>query len=843
MRHPHPTRFSPAPLALAAAIVLGAPALANAQAVADTQPIAISIAAQPLGDALNELAAAVGTPIAFSQALVAGKTSPTVKGTLTAQQALAQLLAGSGLAAHQEGGIIVIIRSATPNTETESTLPAVKVMAQSVRDAVTEGSASYAASAATIAKGNQRLKDIPQSVSVMTRQRIEDQNLETLSEVLEQTPGITLTQTGNAMAEGRSGSFSARGYQLENYMINGAPVNSGDNWAGDMLVNGSSGIYDRVEVLRGAAGLLVGNGTPGAVVNLERKRPLEQNQIGLLLSAGSWNKYRGEVDISRVLTQSGNVRGRMVMSYEDSARFWKLTNSTNPLAYGVLDIDLTDRTTLSFGGLYEKYRETSPWAPMTRGEVFPGGWEYLGQRDNPAGRDWTYYQKETKEYFATLEHRFNDRWKSKTNLTHQTQTSDFLLHAVYVSSGEYPNYPVSDRNGLQALYRKPSDVTNIAIDSNIVGDFDLFGKTHELVLGANWFNTEKNLYTNVYYPWRDQHGTVIDIRESFNNGSYLPKPEIPDNARRGNPVDDSRYGVYSTLRLTLADPLKLILGARLSYYDYEQRDWATGIKTADRHVDAELTPFAGIVYALNKQWSLYGSYADIFNPQFGQFTASGGGLDPVIGANYELGVKGELFGGALNASLALFRIDETNRALVDPRWPDAKIEPCPGNPNGGVCYYNGGERRSKGVELEINGELLPGWQAGFGYTYNTTKVIKDRNSSDVPTNAEGKPFSVHTPKHLLKAWTSYRFSGDWAGLRVGGGVSAQSKAQDAGWYIRDYPGRAVYSLFGAYDIDKTWSVSANVSNLFDKKYFLTGNSGAGRWGEPRSINVSLRGKF
>ncbi|WP_168735198.1 TonB-dependent siderophore receptor [Pseudothauera rhizosphaerae] len=842
--------FARHPLALALQLALTGgllatlawPAEARAQGTATEQAVArrYDIPAGPLSAVLTQFATEAGIFLAGASELAQGRQSSGVHGTYDVQGALDALLAGTGLEAfRQTDGKYGLRPAPVIDKRGEAVLAPVAVTAERVRDAVSEGSGSYAARAASIAKGNQRLKDIPQSVSVMTRQRIDDQNLATVNEVLLEATGIASVQTGNPQGEGRSSTYFSRGYQIENYMINGAPVNTGRGEYGDSIANGSSGIYDRVEILRGAAGLLVGNGQPGAVINLERKRPLAQDQTGLLFSVASWDKYRVEGDVSRVLNESGSVRGRLVASYEDSDRFWKLTNSKSPLLYGVLDIDLGSRTTLSIGGLYEKYKETGRWATILQGDKpLPN----FSRSDNPAGRDWTYYDKESKEYFATLEHQFNDDWKARANFTHQTSTVEFKSHTIYVSAGTWPNYQLRQSNGLQVLYRLPSDTTNIAFDGNVVGNFELFGRAHELVAGANWFNTKSENYTNWFYPWQDRHNTFIDVREGLNDSDYLPDPAIPDTVRRGDKVDSSRYGAYSTLRLSLADPLKLILGARLSYYDHEVRNWQTGVLTQDRHVDAELTPFAGIVYELTDQWSAYGSYADIFNPQFGQYTASGGSLDPVIGANYELGIKGELYGGALNLSAALFRIDETGRAQVDPRWPDANVEPCPGNPTGGVCHYNGGERRSEGVEVEVNGELLPGWQAGIGYTYNTTKVVKDRNNFDLPTNAQGKPYSQQTPRHLLRAWSTYRFSGDWARLRVGGGVSAQSETAD-NWNYRTEPGRSVWSLFGAYEIDRIWSVAANINNVFDKEYYLTGSAGIGRWGEPRSISVSLRGKF
>lgn len=232
----------------------------------------------------------------------------------------------------------------------------------------------------------------------------------------------------------------------------------------------------------------------------------------------------------------------------------------------------------------------------------------------------------------------------------------------------------------------------------------------------------------------------------------------------------------------------------------------------------------------NPQWSGYVSFAEIFEPQ-NAVDASGQILDPILGKNYEAGIKGELLDGRVNASVALFRVDQKNRAQQD------LVSACS---VGDICYLSSGKVRSQGVDAEISGEVAPGWQLFAGYTFNTLKFLDD---TEVSSTNFGRTV---TPKHILRLWSDYRLPGEWSAWTLGGGVNYQTGSYTETRSVR--VSQAPYAVWNArigYKINKNWSAALNVNNLFNKTYYQTiGAPGWGSfYGEPRNATLTVRGTF
>ena len=226
-------------------------------------------------------------------------------------------------------------------------------------------------------------------------------------------------------------------------------------------------------------------------------------------------------------------------------------------------------------------------------------------------------------------------------------------------------------------------------------------------------------------------------------------------------------------------------------------------------------PYAGLVYDLNDTWSLYGSYTKIFNPQaYGVKDSSGKPLEPQQGTGYEVGVKGSFYDDKLNASLALFKLEQDNLAVFT-----------------GVFDTYTAEQgtTTKGLEMELNGELGEGWQASAGYAYS---ISTDQNDERIVTNI---------PRHSLKTFTSYRLPGAWDKLTVGGGVNWQSKiGQDLHQFQQG--SYALTNLMARYQIDQHLSASLNVNNLFDRTYYTYADNWS-VYGAPRNVMTSLKYDF
>lgn len=780
--------------------LLAAALLMAGTAMAQDTAYQVDIAPQALDQALNALAGQTGSRILFATDIAEGRQAQALKASLTVEQALQRLVSGSGLRVQKtaDGSFLV----SRPQTSGALELNETSIIGRGTGEA-TEGTGSYTTNAVTIGKTPQSLRETPQSVTVVTRTQMDDKNLNTLDQVLAQTTGMT-----RANRNFGNHRFSARGFDLhdESYMIDSVP---GQAYSLIGEFKPDLAIFDRVEILRGAAGLLVGAGNPGGAVNLVRKRPTVEPRFSVTARAGSWDNYRLDLDGSGKLNESGSVRGRLVTSYEDRGYFSDLSSARTPLFYGIVEADVTDATTLTLG-LRQQTRETEGYTVYGLPSYSDGSNPHL-KRSTSLAQDWNRHTTRTTEVFADMDHRFNDNWSSKVSVSHSKNSYDQQL--AYVSGTINPatnSGPVLDT----AMFHK-LNMTAKGIDAHLDGKFEAFGLTHQVTLGANW---SEQTYTD-----KEDDISLDQPFDVFNpNHHQVAKPGRTDWDYISDSTD-KRYGTYLNTRLHMTEDLSLVLGGRLSWYDLVTNDKLDATITKTRQ-DKEFTPFAGVIYDLNPYWSWYASYADIFRPQSNYRSVNGSVLDPAIGSNYETGIKGELFDKQLNVSFAVFYIKQEDVAVED----YGNSGKCVGFRN--RCYTNSSLLRSKGFETEASGELFPGMQVAAGYTYNTTR------------NDSGSSISSATPKHMLRLSSSYNLQGDWSRLTVGGGVSAQNGYEDKN-NLASNSGRAIFDARASYKLDKNWTVAIDVENLLDRTYFeATGNPSRGyAYGEPRSYVATLRG--
>lgn len=694
-------------------------------------------------------------------------------------------------------------------------------------EATTEGSGSYTTGAMnTAAKLPMSIRETPQTVSVITRQEIEDRNIVTLDEAMETAVGVV-----SSTANFNRISYTARGFAITDNMIDGIPA-VGNAYAGYVP---NLAFFDRVEIIRGGAGLTYGGvslvGSAGGTVNLVRKRATADSQISTVVRRGSFNNNYVELDGSSALNESGTLRGRLVASYEDRETFIDLENSRKPAFYGIFTADLGERTTASLGGSIERY--DGNFAPYGLPRYTDGGDLGLPRSSRGLAPAYNKYYTDVDSLFGEVEHRFNDRWTLKAVANYQEREQGGLTinttGAVNRATLLGPTYGATSSDSSAPDERRAADII-------LSGSFDAFGRVHEVAFGGTWAETENGRSRSASGP------APAATQSIFNFDPFLlPRPALGPATLSATGSTATTSGIYAMTRLSVADPLKVILGARVSTVENETHNFVTGANTGNKESDV-FTPYAGVVYDVSTHWSAYASYADIFRPQNTLFTANGDPLDPVVGANYEVGVKGEHYDGRLNTTLALFRIEETNRSQVDP----GNLTPCAGSPTLGDCYIAEGKVRGEGFEAEVAGELLPGWQMTAGYTFVETEYLRDRTRTGAPSANEGKSFRTTTPKHLFRVWTTYQLPGALSQWSVGGGINTQSEIYSLSNNIRyEQEGYTLLNARVGYDLSEHWSLSLNVNNLLDEKYYqrlgtvISGN----RYGEPRAVLVGLRGKW
>lgn len=692
-------------------------------------------------------------------------------------------------------GLLMGVAQAQETPQEVSTLSSIKVRAQNEKS---EGTGSYQQQAVPqVLKLPMTLQELPQSATVITRQRIEDQGLDTLGQVMEQSPGVSRRQYGDDGAGYTS--FQARGFNITNYVIDGVPTTAAalQGYGGVSVMD--TAIYDNVAIVRGATGLLSGAGEPSASIMMQRKRPTAEFQGQVSAGVGSWDRYRGMADISGPLNDSGSVRGRLVAAY-DQSRSWKDGyKGKRDVFYGVIEADLGARTVARLGleHMDNRYDGSSMHAfsvSDTAGNLVE--WD----RSDSATAAWAYSKQRRTMAFAQLEHEFNDDWSIQMAVGRSWLNNEQLYGVAA------PEPTPQGRGSMTAGFNEKTPTQDTA-DITIKGRFQAWGQGHDIMLGANYYELSRH-----DMAYARQRIPIAQIKDFDRN---LPRPDLkitgPDNQRA------RQWGAYAATRLRLTDNLALIAGGRVT-------NWKDHSNTTLRKENGVFTPYAGLVYDWNEQWATYASYTQIFNPQSSQ-DRDGNYLDPEKGNNYELGVKYLFPGEAASASLAVFQTRKDNLAVVDGKEL---------TPSGTQAYTAASNTRSEGIEFEINGELAPGWQMGAGYTHYRFR------------GADGEKIKTDIPADQVKLFTTYRLPGAWHKLTVGGSVQWQSKIFDnqltgVARETNTQKAYTVVDLMARYAITPRADLTVNFNNIFDKTYRLAYSSHT--YGAPRNVMASLRYQF
>lgn len=804
-------------------VALGA-AHANAMAdqpAAQTQVRHFDVAGGDLSAVLAEYASQAGITLPIEPQRVQGLRSSGLRGDSSVADGLQQLLRGTGLQAVAQGSGLYLLRplaNAGGNLELDATNIDGRGLGMT-----TEQTGSYTTGGTnTATRLNLSLRETPQTVSVITRQRLDDQNLTSLAKVLEQTPGISLQPLDSE----RVNIFS-RGYGIDSYQYDGVPTTLVVSTSATPQSLSDMAIYDRIEVLRGASGLLTGAGDPSGTINLVRKRPTGQFQGYVSGGLGSWDQYRTEMDVSGPLTATGNIRGRMVNAYQQGNSFVDHYQTEKQIYYGIVEADITDSLLLTAGYDYQKQdpRGVSFASfPLFNSE---GGQTDFSRSINPASR-WSSRKQDTLNVFYSLEQQLANNWALKASVNQMYSKRDSkLASASWGFLDEATGEGVQLYGGSATGWQKQT-----GIDVNAKGPFQLLGREHELVVGLTYTKFEDH---NDPTAGEDVEGRYINYYTWDNNTA---KPEGNGQILFDNDTTIRQLGTYAAVRLKPTDDLSVILGGRASNYKYDSYYHYRAAADAGNSSDTkykesgEFTPYAGVVYDLTEQHSVYASYTSIFKPQ-SVHDRDGKSLEPRTGDAFEIGLKSEFLDGRVNTSFDVFLTKQDNLAELDP-----------GQIVSGTlserAYRAVNGAKTRGFDAEINGELLPGWKVAASYTHAITK------------DADGERINTVAPAELAKFWTTYRLPGELDRLTLGGGVNWQSGTHfsTTPWQLGktvkakqdDY---AVFNLMARYEFTDNLSTLVNVNNLFDKKYLssLDETFLGGYYGDPRNLMVTAKYQF
>ncbi|MBO9601857.1 MAG: TonB-dependent siderophore receptor [Novosphingobium sp.] len=867
------------------------------------------IPAGDLGGALRAFADATGLQMVFSTPVVDGQRSSGVKGAMSPSDALTRLLAGTGLSANIAGNTATI-EGSRAGADGELVTGAVQVegvqgsqyfggagQAAGVNGTngssditATEGTGSFTSGALTIgSKAPQAMKDVPQSISVLTSERLEQQNVTDFTSAMRQLPGVTLVQQNTSM----NTAFYSRGYQITNFQLDGgAPLSTDLGFQPQIDMS----VYDHVELLRGASGLFNGYGTPGGIVNLVRKKPLDHAQFVFDAQAGSWSNYRVVADATSPLALDGHLRGRLVMTYQANHYFYDTAKDNKTLVYGIAELDLTP-TTLVTAGINYTRQNSVPWGfGLPR---YQDGTDLKLPRSTCFCFPWNRWNLDTREIFGAVEQKIGDDWNLKFNVTQNRQSTDRKLGSAFGAID-----PTTLRGTAMDGQQYLSTTDQFSAEVVLNGAFQLFGNRQEIIIGANrsTSNADGSLSSGslvagtadapyrpypggpeFYYGSPDGSYPPIDVFNFDPENPLYNEPPAGVWASRQTKYRISQSGVYMNLRLTAFDRLHLMTGLRWSRYatdtlsDYLCTDATGDCAGKQVGVDAFLSiplknsttefswpPPVNLSFDATKNLTFYAGYTDIYVSQGRTLTVDGKPLPPITGGNWEGGVKWASKDGRLNVALSAYRM--TRKGFATFLSGSTYFE----DPNGNSCCYVASpdnKEKSSGIDLDISGEISRGWQISASYNYNDNKYV---------SVSPDRPLTSIQPHHLYKLWMSYDFgaaghTGVLSGLTVSGGVNGQSSGFysgtvcTSGYYAPypEYPSYLVcntpkvpynftvppYAVASAridYKLSDKWSLAVNLENIFDKTYYQSVGQSVdyGNWyGTPRSVTASLRAKW
>lgn len=641
------------------------------------------------------------------------------------------------------------------------------------------------------------IKETPQSISVVSTEQMQQFGIDNINDALRLATGIQVEEW-----ETNRTNYLARGLEIKNTQIDG--VGLPNDWG---IVTGAMDAfgYEKLEVIRGANGLLTGVGNASGTINYVRKRPTNESKGQVGISLGSWGKRRVEVDYSTPFTEDGRWAGRVVAAHEDGDSYLRDYETDRNFFYGVVDGQIGDNGTLTMGYSWQKANsDHNMWGALTFSNN--DGSQAEWGRSASTTQDWTYWNTKTQTAFVEYTHQLGADWQAKATYNYRKIDSDDQLFFAYSLSGLDPITGA----GLVGWAYKGIDAGNSHLgDITVNGRFQLLGHEQEAMFG---FSVGKSDQTTWDHP--------ITVPSNL-NPEFFPYP--------GNAIAEPQWGArhkaswtnqrlkrgYGATRLTFTNRFKAVLGFNWAEYHRDGNNGESFNQTEDH-----ISPYAGLTWDFTDKVLGYVSYSDIYQPQ-DQYDINLVYLDPTKGVNYEVGVKAEWLDRRLLTTLALFKAKQGNLATSG-GYDEASAK----------YWYYGVDVESKGVEFEATGKLSDNTNLVFGYTQ--LKM----------SNEDGGATYTWVPRRTANLMLTSRLP-TYEALSFGLGGRWQSEISATDIYTGGIVRQGSYALlnaFVAWDVLPNATIRANVNNLTDKKY-INSLYQIGYYGAPSNYQLSFDWRF
>ncbi len=689
------------------------------------------------------------------------------------------------------------------NTPSDITLPAIEVVGR-------RQSGSYHADEASGTKTDLPLRELPQAVRVMSRQTLDDLGATRLDDALDYVGGISRQNNfgglwDNIAIRGLAGDAS-NGMPL---LLNGFSGNRGFNAPRDMAN------IERIEFLKGPVASLYGTSEPGGTVNIVTKKPLWKPAHAIEVYAGDEDFYRTAIDSTGPLTD--NVAYRLNAVVEDRGSFRDNVDSKRTLIAPSFTWKLAPRTRLNYSAEILRHK-----APLDRGIVAVNNAlgavpreRFLGE---PADGD---VRVENQTHQLVLDHILNAQWTGRLGLSYKKGTLEGF-------STEAQSRLEADQRTLRRQRRfRDYSSDDVTLQGELTGRIQTGDVSHELLFGVETYRLDLDQLMLRVNP-SSSEPYAIDV---FNPVYGQPQPVPVRNARTVDTAEDQEnIALYAQDTLSLGEKWRLLGSVRFDKYEQSLLNRQTNSSTEQNLTAA--SPRMGVSYLPNAQWTLFANAGKSFRPNSG-INAAGSPFDAESGRAFEVGVKWENTAKTLGGTAAIYDIRKKNVLTADPA-------------NAGFSIA-AGEVRSRGMDLDLSGQLSRHWRINGSLSYIDATILRDNQLEvggrllNIP-KVNGSMLVMY--EDALARGGRYGLGGGftYSGKRLGEARTQEQARQ--GETAFELPAYTVAKLTAYWRVNPTLRLSLDVENLFDKVYYP--NSYQRTWvspGAPRTIVLGMQAKF
>ncbi|MEC4722068.1 TonB-dependent receptor [Noviherbaspirillum sp. CPCC 100848] len=685
-------------------------------------------------------------------------------------------------------------------TDTEASLPAVEVVGR-------RQSGSYHADEASGTKTDLPLRELPQSVRIMSRQTLDDLGATRIDDALDYVGGISRQNNfgglwDNVAIRGLAGDIN-NGMPL---LLNGFSGNRGFNAPRD------TANVERIEFLKGPAASLYGTSEPGGTINVVTKKPLWKAAHSIEAYAGSDDFYRTALDTTGPLGE--RVAYRLNVAVEKRGSFRDHVDTQRAIIAPALTWKLTPSTRLDYSGEVLRHE-----TPLDRGIVAIGNRlgdvprsRFLGE---PADGD---IRIDNQTHQLALEHMFNAQWSSRVGLSYKEGSLK-----GYSTEAQPALQPDERTLRRQRRFRDYAS-DDVTLQAELIGRLQAGAVAHELLAGMETYRLDFDQRMLRANPTSAAPYAIDVFNPVYGQPQPVPLPNTDTSEEQKN------LAFYLQDTMSLGEHWRLLGGVRFDRYDQSLLNNRTGARIEQS--PTATSPRIGISYLPNPQWTLFANAGKSFRPNNGS-SASASPFDPESGRAAEVGAKWENESKTLGATLALYEIRKKNVLTADPV-------------NAGFSIA-AGEVRSRGMDFDLTGQLSRNWRLNASLAYIDASVERDNL-----LEAGGRLLNIPRINGSVLAMYEDAFS-DGTRYGIGGGFTysakrlgeARTQAQAAaGAPAFELPSYTVARLAAYWRISPALRLSLDVDNLFDKTYYTS--SFQRTWvtvGNPRTVVLGLQAKF